>query len=178
MKSHQCNSQGLETDLKALKSEVKTLKSNNKLVKSECEIVKRDNSRLLEKCTEHHKALIKFMNSKEKFTNMLESQQYYRDRKGIGYSPKHDKIIERNTTFVKSSNQIWRKSKCHFCGRIGHKYGTCPFRRNDPHIIKNSFPILLRSQVKQIWVPKGTRPPNMVFPEYGNKFVAWVSRKG
>ena len=37
-----------------------------------------------------------------------------------------------------------------------------------------TFPIELSEKIKQIWVPKGTRPPNMVYPEYGPKFVTWI----
>lgn len=107
---------------------------------------------------------------------MLELQQHYCDRKRVGYYPKNDKDKNNRTTFVKASIP-WRQPKCYHCGKIRHKVVTCPFQRNGPHIIKNSYSIFLRSQVKQIGVPKGTRPLIMVFPKYENKFIAWVFRK-
>ena len=54
---------------------------------------------------------------------------------------------------------------------------ACLYRRTDPQIIKNTYPVHLRSHVKQIWVVKGMRPPNMVDSEIDNKFNKWSSRK-
>ena len=60
----------------------------------------------------------------------------------------------------------------------GHTKITCPYKRRDSQIIKNTYPVNLCDQVKHIWIVKGTRPPNLVHPEYNSKFVIWSKRKG
>lgn len=35
-----------------------------------------------------------------------------------------------------------------------------------------------KTTIKQIWVPKRTRPPKMIHPECEIKFITWPIRKG
>ena len=88
---------------------------------------------------------------------------------GIGYNPNFFK--KNNTVFVKARNQ--NSPKFFYCCKFGHVKLTCPFRRIESYIIKNAFPVQLKGQVRQIWVQKGTRPPNMIDSEYDFKFNTW-----
>ena len=80
--------------------------------------------------------------------------------------PKNTKIV-----FVKAKR--YGAPKCFYCCQIGHVKVTCPFRRIDSQTIKNTFPLQLKGQIKQVWVQKGTRPPNMVDFDYDHKFNTW-----
>ena len=102
---------------------------------------------------------------------MLGANQPSLNKNGIGYNPKFP--MKNQTIFVKAGSR--RTPKCFYCGKLGHVKVTCPYRRRDPHIIKNNFPYQLKGQIKQIWVPKGVRPPNMVEPEYGLKYATWTN---
>ena len=120
-------------------------------------------------------ALNKLNESESKLTKMLTQQKSTSDKRGIGYNHvTHN--YKSKTTFVKGANKHKRTPTCTFCCKKGHIRFACPYRRKDDYIIKNSFPFELREQIKQIWVPKGTRPPNMVYPEYGSKFVTWIAK--
>ena len=117
-------------------------------------------------------ALTKLNASESKFTKMLTRQKGSNDKHAIGYNNgKHN--YKSKTTFVKSAYKHRRLPTCSFCCKEGHLKFACPYKRKDNYIIKNSFPFELCEQIKQIWVPKGTRPPNIVYLEYGPKFVTW-----
>ena len=114
-------------------------------------------------------ALTKFSDFESKFTKMLRRQKGFNDKRGIGYNNvTHN--YKSKTTFIKSAYKHRRTPTCSYCCKEGHIKFACPYRRKDNYIIKISFPLELRRRIKQIWVPKGTRPPNMVYPEYGPKF--------
>ena len=120
-------------------------------------------------------ALTKLNDSESKFTKMLTRQKGSNDKRGIGYN-NATQNYKSKTTFIKSAYKHRRLLTCSFCCKEGHLKFACPYRRKDKYIIKNSFPLESRGQIKQIWVPKGTRPPNMVYPEYGPKFVTWLAK--
>ena len=65
---------------------------------------------------------------------------------------------------------------CSYCCKEGHLKLAYLYKRKDNYIIKNTFPYELHEQIKYIWVPKGTRPPNMVYLEYAPKFVTWLAK--
>ncbi|XP_021741936.1 uncharacterized protein LOC110708138 [Chenopodium quinoa] len=162
-----------DTKVKALKTENIVLK--RKLASQNYYINNLENEKktLTGKYKEQHNALVRFTKSKETLDKMLGEHQSSLNKSGLGYNKNFPK--KNPTTFVKAKDN-WRTPTCFYCCRKGHTKLTCPFRRNDPHIVKNSFPVYFRDQVKQIWVVKGTRPPNMVHPDYDSKFAGW-SRK-
>ena len=106
---------------------------------------------------------------------MLGENQSFLNKHGLGYNKKFSKM--NGTTFVKEKKN-WHTPTCFYCCKKGHTKLTCPYKRKDPHIIKNTFPVNLHEQVKHIWIVKGTRPPNLVHPEYNSSFVLWSKRKG
>ena len=119
-------------------------------------------------------SLTKLNDSEFKFLKMVSWQKGSNDKCCIGYNnATHN--YKSKTTFGKSAYKHRRLPTCFFCCKEGHLMFACPYRRKDNYIIKNSFLFELREQIKQIWVPKGTRPPNMVYLEYGPKFVTWLS---
>ena len=106
---------------------------------------------------------------------MLGENQSSLNKHGLGYNKKFSKT--NVTTFVKAKKH-WHTPTCFYCCKKGHTKITCPYKRRDPQIIKNTYPVNLRDQVKHIWIVKGTRPPNLVHSEYDSKFIAWSRRKG
>ena len=108
-----------------------------------------------------------------KFIKMLTRQKESNDKRGIGYNNAiHN--YKSQITFVKSAYKH-SLSTCSYCCKDGHLTFAYPYKRKDNYIIKNTFPYELGKQIKQIWVPKGTRPPNIVYPEYAPKFVTWLA---
>ena len=106
---------------------------------------------------------------------MITRQKGLNDKRGIGFNNvTHNYKIK--TTFFKSSYKHRRTHTCSYCCKEGHIKFACQYRRKDNYIIKNSFPLELCGQIKQICVPKATRPPNMVYPEYGPKFVTLIAK--
>lgn len=175
-------SKALETDFKALKDENLILKQKLFAINRNNDSLKNENVKLVAKVKDQLNALVQFTNSEENL-NRLMGQRRSLKKKGIGYvSPTtgYDDTYSKlsKIVFEKASNKNWKGPKCHYCCRIGHKVITCPYKRRDPQTIKNSFPMMLREQVKQVWVVKGTRPPNMVHPEYDSKLAAWSRGKG
>ena len=95
---------------------------------------------------------------------MLTRQKGLNDKRGIGYNNiTHN--YKSKTTFVKNAYKHRRTPTCSYCCKEGHIKFACPYRRKENHIIKNYFPLESHGKIKQIWVPKGTRPPNMAYPE-------------
>ena len=172
----------LKTDFNMLKSENQNLKQ--KLVSANFKIDSLENEKkdLVVKIKDQITSLVKFTNS-EATLDKLMGQQRSLNKKGLGYSPpsigKHDNHSSKfKTVFVKASIKNWGSPKCHYCCRVGHKVMSCPYKRRDPYILRNTFPTMLREQVRQVWVVKGTRPPNMVHPDYDYKFATWSTWKG
>ena len=131
------------------------LKNENNELEARLKALKQESEKNLQ-------TLTKLNESESKFTKMLTRQKPSSDKRGIGYN-NVTYNYKRNTTFVKSAYKSKRTPTCTFCCKKGHIRIACPYRRKDKHIIENSFPYELRGQIKQIWVPKGTRPPNMVY---------------
>ena len=101
---------------------------------------------------------------------MLTRQKGSNDKHGIGYNKATHNYKSQNT-FVKGAYKHRRLPICSYCCKEGHFKFVCPHKRKDNYIIKNTFSYELHEQIKKIWVPKETRPPNMVYPEYAPKFV-------
>ncbi|XP_021743604.1 uncharacterized protein LOC110709690 [Chenopodium quinoa] len=170
----------VKTSESAFDTEVKSLKTENTALKRKLTSLSYYNNKLEKekktltgKCIEQHNVLVRFTQSKATLDKMLGVHQSSLNKSGLGYNKNFPK--KNPTTFVKAKDN-WRTPKCFYCCKKGHTKLTCPFRRNDHYIVKNSFPFYFRDQIKQIWVVKGTRPPNMVHPDYDSKFASW-SRK-
>ena len=62
--------------------------------------------------------------------------------------------------FSKIAKPLLSKLKGSWLGPISSYYGnghmkfTCPCRRIDPHIIKNTYPVQQRAHVKHFWIVK------------------------
>ena len=162
----------LTTDFKALNSQVKKVVFENDLITDQYTSLKNDFDSLLEQKNKVSEELAickknwaRYANSEKTFNLILESHSS--KRHGIGFNP----------TFAKKSSTKFVKAKsaptCFHCNHVGHVKWTCPFRRTEPHILRNSFPYQLKGQIRQIWVKKGVRPPNMVDTEYSSKFDTW-----
>ncbi|XP_021771739.1 uncharacterized protein LOC110735868 [Chenopodium quinoa] len=162
-----------ETQIKALKIENNTLKQKLTSLNYCNYSLEKEKRSLFEKCSNQQSLLNKPSNSENDFDKMLDKARGSRDKTGLGFNKYLDK--KKPTVFVKAKGSF-NGPTCFYCCKKGHTKLTCPFKRKDPHIIKNSFPYFTRDQIKQIWVVKGTRPPNMVYTEYDSKFAVW-SRK-
>ena len=175
MKDLKASQSALDIKVKALESENSDLKHDLSSLKHCNDELENEKIKLTEKCRDQQTSLIQFTNSRANLDKMLGEQQTFLNKSGIGYNKNFPK--KSTTTFVKARGN-WRTPTCFFCCKKGHVKETCPYRRKDPYILRNTFPFLLKEQVKQVWVPKGTRPPNMVYPNYESKNVYWSSRKG
>ena len=102
----------------------------------------------------------------------MQSNNY---KHGIGFNNAKYNYMNR-TTFVKSSAIYRHVPSCSYCCKEGHLKFACPYRRKDSYIIKNTFSFEIREHVRQIWVPKRKRQPNMVHPEYAPKFETWSAK--
>ena len=161
--------QTLEIQFKGLESKHSALKDNLVSLDRLNNELEKQNIMLTEKNKELKDNLVRFTSSTQKLDIMLGESQSSLKKSGIGYNPNFPK--KANTTFVKSRGR--RLPICHHCGKSGHVKVTCPYRRRDPHIVRNNFPYQLKGQIKQIWVRKGVRPPNMIDPEYESKYATW-----
>ena len=74
---------------------------------------------------------------------ILENQKVVYDKAGLGYNPLKKQKYLKNI-YVNSSSNKFSNITCFKCGRVGHKSYTC---------FSN---ISVYSNVKKIWVPKGT----------------------
>ena len=133
--------------------------------------IEKQNILLIEKNKELKDNLIRYTTSTQKLDIMLGEHQSSLNKNGIGYNPCFPK--KANTTFVKCRGR--RLPTCYHCGKMGDVKVTCPYRRRDPHIMRNTFPYHLKGQIKQVWVPKGVRPPNMIDPTYESKYATWFN---
>jgi cell division protein FtsL len=159
----------LSCKYKALKLQVNEIVTNNSDLCDKCDELEEANSHLSKELQDSKNTLSKFAGSENSLKLMLGSSQRSVHKSGIGYNPNFPK--KNQTTFVKSIKR--HSPTCFYCGKIGHVKFTCPFRRIEPHILRNTYPYALKGQVRQIWVKKGVRPPNMVDPEYESKFCTW-----
>ena len=80
---------------------------------------------------------------------MLTRQKGFNDKRGIGYNNVKHKYKSK-TTFVKRAYKHRRTATCSYCCKEGHIKFARPYRCKDKYIIKNSFPLQLRGQIKQI----------------------------
>ena len=79
---------------------------------------------------------------------LLYTQRVSFNKEGIGYNHFNEKNTYKNF-FVKSTPYKKDVRTCNYCSKIGHIADSCPLRKPPSKII-------------QIWIPKGTRPLNMV----------------
>ena len=89
---------------------------------------------------------------------ILDNQKAVYDKAGLGYNPLKKQKYLKNI-YVNSSNNKFSNSTCFKCGRIGHKSYTCFSNKS------------VNSNVKKIWVPKGTIMTNQKGPK-----KAWVPK--
>ena len=164
----------LTTDFKALNSQVKKVVFENDLItdqytalKCEFDVLLEQKNKISEELVICKKNWAKYANSEKTFNLILESHSA--NRHGIGFNLTVSKST--STKFVKAKNKP--VPTCFHYNRTGHVKWTYPFRRTEPHILRNSFPYRLKGQIRQIWVKKGVRPPNMVDSEYESKFSTW-----
>ena len=155
----------LESTIKGLETKTKGLETLNSTLDDELSSLhhfkneaEKQQVLLAEKIKELKENLIKFTKSEETLDCMLGGQKASLNKHGIGYFPKFPQ--KAKTTFVKAGT--YKSFNCFHCGKSGHKRVTRPYRRNESHIMRNTFPYQLRGKIKQIWVRKGVRPPNMV----------------
>ena len=100
-------------------------------------------------CQDQKAALVKFTRSKANLERMMGEQKSSLNKNGIGYHRSNPR--KPTTTFVKVKGSIHMPT-CFYCCKKGHVKSTCPYKRNDPYIIRNTYPLCLTKQVKQIWV--------------------------
>ena len=94
-------------------------------------------------------ALTKLNECESKFTKMLTRQKELNDKCDIGYNNvTHN--YKSKTTFVKSAYKHRRTPTCSYCCKEGHIKFACSYRRKDKYIIKNSFSLDLRGQIKKM----------------------------
>ena len=122
---------------------------------------------MYEKLEVSKKNWARYAKSEKTFKMILDSHSS--NKHGIGYNPNFPK--KSTTKFVKAQSR--HTPTCFHYNHTGHVKWNCPFRRTEPHILRNSFPYQLKGHIKQIWVPKGVRPCNMVDSEYDSKFITW-----
>ena len=151
-----------EIKVKTLNTKIKTLESENKFQKQKLISLNYNYSKLNEKCREKQSALVKFTKSEQTLNTMLGTYRSSQNKSGIGFNNNFSKSYK--TTFVKAKKN--GVPTCFYCCKKGHTKIACPYRRNDPHIIRNTFPTHFVGKVKQVWVPKGTKPPDMVYPKF------------
>jgi len=99
------------------------------------------------KCVNLEKIVFKFSKGEENLNKILGTQKISFDKEGIGYHFNKKKYYKN--FFVKSTNYESDTSiTCNYCCKIGHISTHCLIKRKCPNCI-------------QIWVPKGTKPPNV-----------------
>ena len=77
-------------------------------------------------------------------------------KEGIGYNPVNKKKNYKNF-FVQETSKNVSHTTCNYCLRKGHISHLCPPKKSNTKII-------------QVWIPKGTRPQNIVSTYIGPKF--------
>ena len=115
-------------------------------------------------------ALQKFTNGSEMLNVILMNQRAYRDRTGLGYTPRGKKWVEPKVKpYLKffhkaSSHSSSPFSFCNYCNRKGHSTSTCNAKK---HGASSSYK----------WVPKGTKatkdPPPAKETKRGQGSQAW-----
>ena len=103
----------------------------------------------------------KFIYSFKKLDMILNSQRVVFNHAGLGYNPNNKQNCVNN--FLKKSTKV-RTSTCYCCSKIGYKSYECNLRKH--HKVSN-----LRSKVKQVWVPKGTKVESL-----GLSKKSWISK--
>ena len=87
---------------------------------------------------------------------LLGPQRMSFNKEGIGYNTFNKKKTYKNL-FVHEASKNKPHTICNYCLRKGHISYSCPLRKPNTKII-------------QLWVPKGTRPQNMITTYFGPKF--------
>jgi len=103
------------------------------------------------------------MKGQENLDKLLCTQRASFNKEGIGYNHSNKKKTYKNF-FVKTTSHKEETRTCNYYSKIGHTAQSCPLKRPSGRVI-------------QIWVPKGTRLPNMVTNNFGTRFNAKSSIK-
>jgi len=111
---------------------------------------------LQSKCEDLEKMVLKFSKGQDNLDKLLGSQRISFNKEDIGYNPFNKKKTYKNF-FIQEASKNESHIICNFCLRKGHIFHSCPLRNSNMKII-------------QIWVPKGTRPQNMVSNYIGPTF--------
>ena len=69
-----------------------------------------------------------------------------------------------NNFFAKPNLYKKNNETCNHCSKVGHTAYSCTFRKHHLNVI-------------QIWVSKGTKPPNMVARDFESRFNAKCRRR-
>jgi len=88
---------------------------------------------------------------------------YFNKEEGIGYNHLNKNKCYKNF-FVKPTLYKKNNETYNYWSKIGHTAYSCTFRK--PHL-----------KVIQIWVPQGTKPPNMVARNFESRFNAKSRRR-
>ena len=118
------------------------------------------NLELSTKCDAKHKTILKFTQGQENLDRLLSTQRASFNKEGIGYDHFNKKKNYRNF-FVKPTLHEMNVKTSDYYSKNGH----ITYSKSTPKII-------------QIWVPKGTRPPNLVTYDFESRFNAKSRRKG
>ena len=107
-------------------------------------------SKISEENNKLQNALQKFTNGSEMLNILLMNQRAYRDRTGLGYTPRGKKWVEPKVKpYLKFFHKATSHSSspfsfCNYCNRKGHSMSTCNAKK---HGANSSYK----------WVPKGTK---------------------
>ena len=115
-----------------------------------------EKNELQSKCKDLQKLVLKFSKGQENLDKLLGAQRISFNKEGIGYNPLNKKKTYKNL-FVQEASKITPNTICNYCLRKGHISHLCPLKKPNTKII-------------QVWVPKGTRPQNIVSTYIGPKF--------
>ena len=121
------------------------------------------NFELQAKCDDNKKIASKFTEGQQNLDRLLCTQKASFNKEEIGYNY-FNKKKSYNNLFVKST---WHKKDArtsNYCYKIVHIAYSCLYKKSMSRII-------------QIWVPKGTRPPNMVANDFEFRYKVKSGRK-
>ena len=100
--------------------------------------------------------ILKFTQGQENLDKLLCTQRASFNEEGIGYNYSNKKKTYKNFV-VKSTPHRKDARACNYCSKIDHIACSCPFKK----------PL---SRIIQIWVSKGTKPPNVIANDFETKF--------
>jgi len=114
------------------------------------------NLELQVKCDNNQKIILKFTQGQENLHKVLCTQKASFNKEGIGYNHLNRNKCYKN--FFVNPNFYKKKNETrNYCSKVDRTTYSCTFRKRDLKVI-------------QIWVPKGTKPPNMVARDFESRF--------